>query len=264
MAGNNLGDNLGDNSGDNLVDSSAGVLDMALNMALNTALNQDQPVEVRRWIVSVEGLDVPARAAILERLHASLAGSGCNVMIDNDRSPSVFLLLLHRLKALSRMPWTHDVLLYGSWMLGVPSDPCLRALHADLAAELVDVLRIWRKQHLMVCLGSSHDEAFETALVKHGWDAKDSLRSLQSMQREIMDPACAASSSPFDPTVLSFECPRYAADNPETMAVLCKRVCDGVKAALADNPAANPAANPTHNPADSAADTPAYPSPNST
>lgn len=188
----------------------------------------------RRCIVSVEGLDVPARAAILERLHGALAGAGCNVLIDNDRASSVFLSLLHRLKALSRMPWTQDVLLCGSWMLGLPSDPCLRALHADLAAELVAALGIGRKRHLMVCLGSSHHEAFETALLKHGWDVKDSLRSLESVQREIMDPERAASSTPFDATVLPFECPRYAADNPETMAVLSKRVCDAVRHALAE------------------------------
>jgi hypothetical protein len=193
------------------------------------AMDDSSPTLAEVWVVSVEGLDVPARAAILERLHASL---GCNVLIDNDRASSVFLTLLHRLKALSRMPWTQNVLLHGSWMLGVPSDPVLRALHADLATELVDALRVGRKRHLMVCMGASHDEAFETALVKHGWDVKDSLRSLESVQREIMDPKHAAATTPFESTVLLFECPRYAADNPETMAVLSKRVCDAVKHSL--------------------------------
>lgn len=190
-------------------------------------------------VVSVESLGVPARAAVIARLHSAL---GLNVVVDNDRCPSDFMLLLHRLKALARMPSASTVLLSGSWMLRVPVHPVLRALHADMAAALVEALGIRHAAHLFVCLDAEADEALEAALNEPRAEASSagsvpSLGALHDARRRLAGETHLAQLTPLAPKAVRFECPRYAADNPAVLDNLLDRVEAAVREALAGDAA---------------------------
>lgn len=195
---------------------------------------------VERWVVSIESLDVPARAAVMKSLHSTL---GLNVIVDNDRvtdrGAQPFVLLLRRLRALSRVPHTHHALFAGSWMLHAPTDPLVASLYAELGAALVDALGILHSRHLMVCMRVSIDEAYETALgngaythPSHAPDTAVSLQGLVAQQDALLTAEKAAVSSPLRTYALSVECPPFAADTPVELDALNARVERAVASVL--------------------------------
>ena len=180
-----------------------------------------EPTERPRWLVTVEGVDVPARAAVLSHIHATF---GFNVIIDNDRCPSSLMLLLHRLKALARLPASRHVLLSGAWGLRAPREAAMQDLHADLGAALVGALGIPDDtRHLMISLRADADEAFEAAL--HHLGERDT--TLQDVKRAAPPPP-----SPFGTHVVDLECPRYVADNPAELEALKSKVTAAVRRTL--------------------------------
>ncbi len=213
----------------------------------NSETGQNNPRRwetVERWVVSIESLDVPARAAVLKSLHSAV---GLNVIVDNDRVTDriamPFVLLLRRLKALSRVPHTHHALFAGSWMLHAPTDPLVADLYAELGAVLVDALGILHSRHLMICMRVSVDEAYETALGSgaythhpgtHGPATPDmhSLQGLARAQDEILSAHKAAVCSPLRAYAITVDCPAFAADTPVELDALSSRVERAVAAVV--------------------------------
>lgn len=196
---------------------------------------------VERWVVSIESLDVPARAAAVKSLHSSM---GLNVIVDNDRvtdrAALPFVLLLRRLRALARVPHTHHALFTGSWLLHAPSDPLVAEVYDALGAALIDTLGIVHSRHLMVCMRVSVDEAYETALgngaYTHPPNAPGatavSLQGLAAEQEALLSAEKAAMCSPFRTYALAVECPQFAADTPVEMDALNARIERAVASVL--------------------------------
>lgn len=195
-----------------------------------------------RWVVSVEGLGVPARAAVLKSLQHRLG----LVMADNDRHEAQpFGWLLHRMHGLTKVPPRADALWCGSWLMHVPSHaPALARLHRDLAAVLADLVPGGPRgtRHLMVWLDADPHEAFDAVL--HCPEVSSSVREvgLQSLReaqeaitRAVNDAAAgdqAGLSSPFDVQIVRVPCPPFAADNPVTLHKLLDLVEDGCLKAM--------------------------------
>jgi len=182
------------------------------------------------WLVSLESLPVPATKAVARALQARL---GLAAVPDNDPgscSPAIapLALLLRRLRAIARIK--QDVLLPGSWVLATPADPALRALHHDLGTALARKLLpadAHPVTHLLLCLSSSADEAFEASLdAEHARDV--TLQALRQSQRAIEDAARlrAAVSSPFEARIVMVPCPVFAADNPVELKRVVELACD--------------------------------------
>lgn len=173
----------------------------------------------QRWVVSVESLDVPIRSSILKSLHAKL---GMNVIADNERASSPFQRLLRRLRALSRMPSStqQPVLYSGSWLLHAPTDPVMSKVYNDVGVAVADVLGVRHFRHLMVCMRTDVDEAFEhsltssTDVVQHLPMGPRGLQALGKAQDELLRPDRVASCTPLRSYVVTLECPAYAADTP--------------------------------------------------
>lgn len=189
---------------------------------------------VERWVVSIESLDVPARAAVLKSLHAN---SGLDVIVDNDRVTDriamPFVLLLRRLKALARIPHTHHALFSGSWLLHAPTDPLVAQVYAAMGSTLVDALGISHSRHLMLCMRVSVDEAYEMALgtgayLPHAATATavdmQSLQGLAKAQDAMLTAERAAASSPLRTYAITLDCPPFAADTPVELEALHARV----------------------------------------
>lgn len=187
-------------------------------------------MRMERWVVSVESLDVPARSAVLKSLHARL---GLDVIVEGERPQSAFVCLLHRMRALARLPWTRHVMFSGSWLLRVPSDPDLVRLYADLGDALVDALGVHRSRHLMVCMRVDVDEAFEAALMDSPRSPPVWLHTLQQAQNELLRADRAAACTPFRAYTINVDCPPYAADTPATLEALVDRVHTAVRSVLA-------------------------------
>lgn len=182
-----------------------------------------------RWVVSVESLDVPARSAVLKSLHARLA---LDVIVDADRPQSAFVGLLHRMRALTRLPFTRHVMFSGSWLLRVPTDPDLVKLYVDLGDALVDALGVHRSRHLMVCMRVDVDEAFEAALMESPRSPPVWLHTLEHAQNQLLRADRAASCSPFRTYTITVDCPPYAADTATTLEALVDRVQRAVQAVV--------------------------------
>ena len=176
-----------------------------------------------RLVVSLESVAVPARHAILKHLQSRL---GMSAIVDVDRYASPFASLLHRLRALARLPRTQDVLWCGAWLPNVPAEPVLRALYREASDALQEALVLGESRHLMVCMHACADELFETMVV--GEESRDV--SLE----EVRDASSAVgkaheSSSPFAMAIIErIACPAYAADNPATVDVVCRRAYEAI------------------------------------
>lgn len=182
-----------------------------------------------RWVVSVEGLSVPARAAVLKSLHHRFGLA----LADAERPEThPFEWLLHRMRGLAKAPADQDVLWAGSWLMHVPQgDALLARLFTAMATALAERLpHPAHTRHLMVWLDADPHEAFE-AMIGAGAEAgpvttRDvSLQCLRNAQASINRAAqlaregCAAQlCSPFDVQIVRVACPPYAADNPVAMA----------------------------------------------
>lgn len=187
-----------------------------------------------RWVVSVEGLGVPARAAVLKSLQHRLG----LVMADNDRHEAQpFGWLLHRMHGLAKVPARHDALWCGSWLMHVPSrHPALARLHRDVAAVLADQVPGGPAgtKHLMVWLDADPHEAFDAVLHDASSSTRDvglqCLRDAQdAISRAVQDAAAgdrAGLSSPFWVQIVRVPCPPFAADNPVTLHKLLDLVED--------------------------------------
>lgn len=183
-----------------------------------------------RYVLSVEGLDVPARAAILKSLQSRL---GLVTLPDHERCEAPLALLLHRLRSLSRIPDSSNALWAGSWLLAAPTDPAICALHRDLAGALTAALHCPARAttHIMLCLKACPDEAFEAVL---GGDAnRDAcLQGLREAQRSIDSVAAGGAPpavSPFPVRIEWLDCPSFAADNPATLSKLLDLACDACR-----------------------------------
>lgn len=178
-----------------------------------------------RYVISVESLAVPARAAVLKSLQGRF-GMAC--IPDAERCTSPFALLLHRMRAMARVPDKTHILWCGPWLLATPRDPLMRRLHHDLALALARRLLHdggAGTKHIMVCLKVSEDEAFETLLEGDG--CRDAtLQSLREAQAAIEAPE-PRSCSPFGSEIVRFDCPCFAADNPVTLAKVVDLACAG-------------------------------------
>lgn len=202
-----------------------------------TGTPNDRP---RRWVVSVESLHVPARAAILKTLQTGL---GLTVVADGDQRASsggasardAFALLLHRMRALARLPPGQHVLWVGPWLLNLPRDPTVQGLHARLAAELMDKLlpehATAATVHLMLCMRTCTDEAFEQLLEAPG-SRGVSLKGLRECQDAIHGAQEKDDGCPFPLQIVRLDCPRFAADNPVTLDRLARRALDLCRAAM--------------------------------
>ena len=181
-----------------------------------------------RWVVSLECLGVPARATLLKAMQARL-GLATIPDNNNERRQCPFALLLHRLRCLARVGPTHDVLLQGSWLLGVPCDELRKTLFRQLGHALVAKLLLpaagggAATAHLMVYLKASAHEAFEAQL-----DSKEvTLQHLSALEPLLLEHAAA--DSPFPVRIVGFQCPEFTNDNPVALNKLVDLVCDACK-----------------------------------
>lgn len=175
------------------------------------------------WVVSVESPPLPIRAALLKALQAQL---GLQLIPDPSAGDNL-ACLLHRLKALAKSRH-HAALLAGPWILETPTNPHLKALHADLGRAVARTLHLPPLRHLMVCLDACADEAFEHALSDPDAAGRDAgrdatLSQLREAQARVR--AASAADTPFEGHVLRFACERFACDNPRAAAKLLDDVC---------------------------------------
>lgn len=179
------------------------------------------PPTTTRFLVSVESLAVPARAAVLKSLQTRL---GLVPVADHERGGSSLQLLLHRLLAVTRS--RQNCLLSGSWVLKVPHDPIMRKLHHDLARAVCDTAPVAAATtnvcHILVCLRTCPDEAFEELIECDHPVARDvTHRCLREAQHVIDSVAAGAGAcSPFPTRVVVLDCPCFAADNPAELKKL--------------------------------------------
>lgn len=182
------------------------------------------PPQQCQWVVSVEGVPVPARVAVLKALQARL---GLVPVPDHDRTTDPLGLLLHRVRGVARYHPRHHALLCGAWLAGcggAEEHPLLHQLHAQLthqlAAKLLDAAPV---RHLLLCLDASPHEAFE-----HVLDAKDAtLQGLLDTQARTWAAQAGRVLSPFgDPQIVRVACPAFAADNPATLDRLVDQACE--------------------------------------
>lgn len=189
-------------------------------------------------VVTVEGPRVPARHAVLKALQS---GPGLVAVSDpeGDRSSdpgawdvcTSLRLLLHRLRALARVPPGSTALLTGSWLAAAPPRAAagdLRELHRRLAAALRAKLLPpgCRVRHLMLCLDACPHEAFEALLdgdagAHRHVDLRDVERAAEAAR--AAEPEDAA--SPFGVDVIRLPCPRFAADNVSELSRLVNAAC---------------------------------------
>jgi hypothetical protein len=180
-----------------------------------------------RWVLSVEGLPVPARSAVLKCLHNRLGLS----LLDGDRHGQVHPLrqLLARLQALAKLgDPAAGAMWSGSWVLDAPSrDPVWAALHRDLAHSLARKLlppgSADATTHLMVFLDADADEAFETMLSPEACQNATREVSLQHLRdaKAKLDASNGADVSPFPHRIVRVPCPPFAGDNPSVLGALC-------------------------------------------
>lgn len=181
-----------------------------------------------RWVVSVEGLSVPARNAVLKCLHNRLGLA----LLDIDRQHAHPLRqLLHRMQALAKVsdPAT-GVVWAGSWLLDAPADPVWSGLHSDLARGLAGKLlprgSVANTTHLMVVLDADADvdEAFEALLCPDACQNATRELSLEHLRTAKAKLATAdpARVTPFQYRIVRVACPTFAADNPSTLAAVCE------------------------------------------
>lgn len=225
-----------------------------------------------RCVVSVEGLPLPARAAVLKSLQTRLALAALSdscppaapaaaAQLAPRLAPQL-ALLVGRLRALARLPEGAHALWTGSWLLAEPRDPLLRRLHRDLgravASRLLPPQSATKTKHVMLCLTTaSADEAFE-AVLENGEDGGGGgggggsggggggggsggggaicLQSLREAQERIEELARAGGGgalSPFaDVEAVEVRVPPFAADNPATLARLLDLACQGCHRAM--------------------------------
>lgn len=188
-----------------------------------------------RWLVSVESLDIPARPLILKHLQLVL---GAGLLQDHRchagarRWPSCFELLHCRLASLGKR--TEAVLVSdGSWLLPSFRHALLKPLHAKLGAALVTKYGLENVRHLMICLCTTPDEAFETLIQEYA-GREITLQTLRVEQQAIDGVAekKASAASPFPVTVVRVDCPAFVADNPASMTALanaCAAACSEIE-----------------------------------
>lgn len=191
-----------------------------------------------QYVVSVEGLPVPCRAAVLKSLQSRL---GLVPVPDLDRAAPL-ALLLHRVCALSKVPQGAHALCTGAWLAtgAVHGDPDLLRLHRDLALALR--ARYFGDRgvtHLMVCMDACVHEAFEAVINEHqSGPARDTCA--QDL-RAFADTVAAVGAgtlqppSPFDVQIVRVPSPPFAADTPSLLADLVDRACDAVARVLGDS-----------------------------
>lgn len=198
-----------------------------------------------RWVVSVEGLSVPARAAVLKALQHRLG----LMVADNDHQDRQdhhpFSWLLHRMRGLAKVPISADALWCGSWLMHVPrGSPALTELYKDVSHVLADRLpeEASRTKHLMVWLDVDPNQAFET-LFHDGNPAarevnlqclRDARDTLLRAVRDAMDGNREALYSPFEVQIVHIPYPPFAADNPVTLNAVLDLVEDECLKAMRD------------------------------
>lgn len=181
-----------------------------------------------RWLVSVEGVPVPARTAVLKCLQAR-CGVAC---LSHECSPAAmpseaFACLLDRMKALARVPASQDAAWAGPWAAAcVTEDQCLAKLYDDLAEALAEALpppgKLTDSSHLTLSLQADEHEAFEALMCNgSGAAANISLRCLTTEPREQADRRLFASVQ-----IEHLPCPPFCADNPVELHNLVTSACE--------------------------------------
>jgi hypothetical protein len=186
-------------------------------------------------VVSVEGLDVPARSHVLAALRDRL---GLADLGERHAGRAALAPALTRLRALARLPAGRParVLCAGPWLLPAEPDPELRRLRADLVGAVARRLRLAVDDcvHVMVMLDASPHEAFEHA------DRAADLRALQAAQAALdAEPAHPAGggrcwATPFAVRSERIACPPFAADNPQTLAEVLDLATDACRRMLGE------------------------------
>lgn len=182
-----------------------------------------------QWVVSVEGAQVPARAAILKCLQARL---GLVAVPDNERSTEPLGLLLHRVRGVSRCHPRHHTLLCGPW-LACQEDPALRGLHREVSHLLASrMLSCSPMRHLVMCLDSSPHEAFET-LIEECDGRETTLQNLMDARARLHALSPTDVVTPFgDVQIVMLPCPCFAADNPAVLQKLVDAACEACERVL--------------------------------
>jgi len=199
-----------------------------------------------RCVVSVEGLPVPSRLAVLKSLQARL---GLVPVPDLDRGDSLpghqgtaasLDLLLHRVRALSKLPEGTPALWSGSWLLSMPRDPDLQHLHRDLAKALCSRYFPEASEaitHIMLCVEASPHEAFEHIFSDPHQQPRDRDTSIQDLHlahrtlREVLAGRQQAV-TPFRTQIVEIAAPPFAADTPGVLAELLDLACAACERAL--------------------------------
>jgi hypothetical protein len=181
-----------------------------------------------RWLVTLESLDVPARAAIEKALQnrCGLKSVTDHCVPSRDDLASCLALMLHRLRALRAHP-PPSALTTGSWLTCTPTDPVTKEVYRRVTRALVKASFGGDDEvgHLMLCVRASPDEAFETMIDSFGHPCRDvCLEDLWATQREI-DKA-SAEDTPFDHVqIRHIHCERYATDTPHTLRQVVHAAC---------------------------------------
>lgn len=179
----------------------------------------------RRWVVSVESLSMPARTAILKSLQARL---GLPLVADDAAVGKHQLArLLHRVRALGKLPPDQHALCTGSWTsawrAGAAGADLTRALTRALMDKLVPG-GMGGTGHLVVRLAgpTAPDEAFEALMPL---DRDVTLHMLHDAQASLLQ--VDDSHNPFEAVrIVDVRYPPHAIDNP----VCLEAVVDDIEA----------------------------------
>ena len=165
-----------------------------------------------RCLITLESACVLARHPLLKMLQSRL---GLSAIADAERFSSPFAALLHRIKALARVPDDLDVLMCGAWLPDVPVDPLVRDVYRDAAVALRDAFEVGPCRHVMVCMDVCPHEAFETiAHLEEGrcMNQDDARRATTVVMN------ATPADSPFENAVIErISCPPFAIDTPSVL-----------------------------------------------
>lgn len=200
-------------------------------------------------LVTLEGLPHAGRACVLRQLvHARPGWAALNVAPDPATAcawasaecrahHAQFASLMRKLHGLARCGAAARVagvvLLSSPWFEHVTCHPAVRALAAEMTAELVACLGCPVRKHLMVLLDVPPDETFEQMVCcgNPSWNST-SLADVRNAQAAIVRGMRAArdggEAHPFPADLVTVRCPAFFEENE----VLARGITQGIVAAV--------------------------------
>ena len=202
-------------------------------------------------LVTLEGLPHAGRACVLRQLmHLRPGWAAINVSPDPATacawasaecraSHAQFASLMRKLHCLSRCgPEARVVLLSSPWFEHLTCHPAVRALAAELTAELVARLGCRVRKHLMVMLDVPHDETFEQMVCcgNPSWNAT-SLADLRGAHTAIARGMHVArdggGAHPFPCETCTVHCPAFFDENEVVARGITRTIVAAVERAAA-------------------------------